>query len=105
MACSITCRSRSMVVRKQNDVRKRVSRWLRWLMMMWKLYKGRTDGRTYHGDLGVALEDDLVAHVERAHDLEDGDLEGEVEGRDDRHGACVRVFMYGPVMDWFVGWI
>ena len=34
----------------------------------------------------------LVAHVERPHDLENGDLEGEVEGRDDRHGACRRPF-------------
>lgn len=39
------------------------------------------------GDAGVDVQQRLVAHVEGAHELEHGDLDGEVEGRDDGDGA------------------
>ena len=41
----------------------------------------------HDADLGVDLEARLVAHVQCAHELEGGDLERIVEGRDDRDGA------------------
>mmetsp|Transcript_22759 Transcript_22759/g.63199 ORF Transcript_22759/g.63199 Transcript_22759/m.63199 type:complete len:224 (+) Transcript_22759:1204-1875(+) len=41
----------------------------------------------HHTDLGVDVQEDLVAHVEGTHQLQDRDLEGEVEGRDERHRA------------------
>ena len=44
--------------------------------------------------LGIRLEKRLVAHVERAHELQHGDLQRKIERRDDGH-ASVRPAVSG----------